>query len=132
MSPFRDYRNAIQSRRPCRPAGRCTTCRSHPAQLRHEFFGMVTRSWSPAEVTTLRAAARSGPETCDGCGPAARAAYRVDRVDRVSQLYLCGPCASRHWPALSAQEWTFWSLGVQAVAPQASDAPRHRRAQDPS
>jgi hypothetical protein len=59
-------------------------------------------------------------ETCDRCGPAARAAYRVDRVNRAGELYLCGHCASRQWRALSAQGWTFWPLGVHALAPQAS------------
>ena len=59
-------------------------------------------------------------QTCDRCGPSIRAAYRVDRV---GELYLCGQCASRHWRALSAQGWTFWPLGVHAVAPQASVAP---------
>jgi ribosomal protein S27AE len=58
-------------------------------------------------------------ETCDRCGPAIGAAYRVDRV---GELYLCGRCASRHWPALSEQGWTFWPLGVHALAPQASAA----------
>jgi hypothetical protein len=61
-------------------------------------------------------------ETCDRCGPAVGAGYRVDRVNRVGELYLCGQCASRHWRALSAQGWTFWSLGVHALAPQASAA----------
>ena len=46
-------------------------------------------------------------ETCDRCGPAIGAAYRVDRV---GELYLCGHCASRHWRALSAQGWTLWPL----------------------
>jgi hypothetical protein len=59
-------------------------------------------------------------ETCDRCGPAIGAAYRVDRV---GELYLCGQCASRHWRALSAQGWTFWPLGVHALAPQASTGP---------
>jgi hypothetical protein len=58
-------------------------------------------------------------ETCDRCGPAIGAAYRVDRV---GELYLCGQCATRHWRALSAQGWTFWSLGVHALAPQARAA----------
>ena len=53
-------------------------------------------------------------ETCDRCGPAVGAGYRVDRVNRAGELYLCGQCASRHWRALSAQGWTFWSLGVHA------------------
>ena len=59
-------------------------------------------------------------ETCDRCGPAVGAAYRVDRI---GELYLCGPCASRQWRALSALGWTFWPLGVRALAPQASAVP---------
>jgi hypothetical protein len=43
----------------------------------------------------------------------------------VGELYLCRHCASRHWRALSAQGWTFWSLGVHAIAPQATAAPRY-------
>ena len=59
-------------------------------------------------------------ETCDQCGPAIGAAYRVDRG---GELYLCGHCASRHWRALSAQGWIFWPLGVHAIAPQAAAGP---------
>ena len=44
------------------------------------------------------------------------------RPSAEGELYLCGQCASRHWPALSAQGWTFWPLGVHALAPQASAA----------
>ena len=58
-------------------------------------------------------------ETCDRCGPAVRAAYKVERV---GELYLCRHCASQQWRALSAQGWTFWSLGMHALAPQASAA----------
>ena len=54
-------------------------------------------------------------QTCDRCGPAVRAAYRVDRT---GELYLCRHCATRHWPALSAQGWTFWPAGEHSVAPQ--------------
>jgi ribosomal protein S27AE len=61
-------------------------------------------------------------ETCDRCGPAVGAAYRVDRVNRAGELYLCGHCGSRQWRALSAQGWTFWPLGLHALAPQASAA----------
>ena len=63
-------------------------------------------------------------ETCDRCGPAVRAGYRIDRVNTAGELYLCGPCASRYWRALSAQGWTFWPLGVHALAPQARAAVR--------
>jgi ribosomal protein S27AE len=66
-------------------------------------------------------------QTCDRCGPAIGAAYRVDRV---SELYLCGHCASRHWRALSAEGWTFWSLGVHAIAPQANIGPGYGPAGD--
>jgi ribosomal protein S27AE len=66
-------------------------------------------------------------QTCDRCGPTIGAAYKVDRV---GELYLCGQCASRHWRALTAQGWTFWSLGVHAVAPQASTGPGYRPVQD--
>ena len=59
-------------------------------------------------------------ETCDRCGPAVGAAYRVSRI---GELYLCGHCASRQWQALSAQGWTLWPLGVHALAPQASAVP---------
>ena len=59
-------------------------------------------------------------ETCDRCGPAVRAGYRVNLA---GELYLCGPCATRHWRALSTQGWTFWPLGMHALAPQASAGP---------
>jgi hypothetical protein len=69
-------------------------------------------------------------ETCDRCGPAVRAGYRVNQVNRAGELQLCGQCATRHWRALSAQGWTFWSLGYHALAPQASAAARGRPVQD--
>jgi len=56
-------------------------------------------------------------QTCDRCGPAVRAAYRVDRQ---GELYLCRHCVSHHWSALSAQGWTIWPAGEHAVAPQAN------------
>jgi hypothetical protein len=58
-------------------------------------------------------------QTCDRCGPAVRASYRVERT---GELFLCGHCASRHWPMLSAQGWIIWPTGVHALAPQASSA----------
>ena len=39
-------------------------------------------------------------ETCDRCGPAVRAVYRVDRR---GELYLCRHCTNQLWAALSAQ-----------------------------
>jgi hypothetical protein len=56
-------------------------------------------------------------QTCDRCGPAVQAAYRVDRQ---GELYLCRHCASHHWSALSAQGWTIWPAGEHAVAPLAN------------
>ena len=57
-------------------------------------------------------------QTCDRCGPAVRAAYRVDRT---GELYLCGHCATRQTgSALSAQGWTIWPAGKHSLAPQAN------------
>jgi hypothetical protein len=74
--------------------------------------GLATWAWRTGRWRKMN-------ETCDRCGPATGAAYRVDRV---GELYLCGQCASRHWRALAAQGWTFWPPGVHALAPQASAA----------
>ncbi len=57
-------------------------------------------------------------EACDRCGPAVRAAYRVERR---GELYLCRHCASQQWAAFSAQGWTIWPVGALAVARQAND-----------
>src|SRR5438105_11137196 len=57
-------------------------------------MGMPTRK-PGNEMLTLN-------ETCDRCGPAVRAVYRVTRD---GELYFCGHCASRLWPTLSAQGW---------------------------
>ena len=69
-------------------------------------------------------------QTCDRCGPAVGAGYRIDRVNRAGELYLCGQCSSRHWRAFSAQGWTVWPLGVHAIAPQASTGPLYGPAGD--
>ena len=55
-------------------------------------------------------------EPCDRCGPAVRAAYRVDRD---GELYFCRPCANHLWPALSAQGWDISLSDERALAPQA-------------
>lgn len=47
-------------------------------------------------------------ETCDRCGPAVRAAYRVVRA---GELYLCRHCTSRLRPALTAQGWSISPTG---------------------
>lgn len=52
-------------------------------------------------------------ETCDRCGPAVSAAYRVRRI---GELFLCGHCANVLWPALFAQGWDIWRIrGVTLV-----------------
>ena len=52
-------------------------------------------------------------ETCDRCGPAVYAAYRVDRS---GQLYLCGHCTVLLGPALSAQGWDIRLIREQLAA----------------
>jgi len=44
----------------------------------------------------------------------------VYRVFRDGELYLCRHCANRLWPALSAQGWTIWLIGEDALTPQAA------------
>jgi ribosomal protein S14 len=56
-------------------------------------------------------------QTCDRCGPAVRAIYRVRRN---GELYLCRHCANQLWPALSAQGWAIWLIDEYALAPQAT------------
>jgi predicted SprT family Zn-dependent metalloprotease len=50
-------------------------------------------------------------QTCDRCGPAVRAVYRVQRH---GELYLCKHCANRLWPDLSRQGWNIWPVGEPA------------------
>jgi ribosomal protein S27AE len=57
-------------------------------------------------------------ETCDRCGPAVAAVYRVERH---GELYLCGHCANRLWAALFAQGWNIGPAGEHALAPQANE-----------
>ena len=52
-------------------------------------------------------------QTCDRCGPAVRAVYRVQRQ---GELYLCKHCANRLWPDLSRQGWNIWPVGEAACA----------------
>jgi RNase P subunit RPR2 len=56
-------------------------------------------------------------ETCDRCGPAVRAVYRVNRD---GEFDLCRHCTNRLWPALSAQGRTMWPVSDHALAPQAT------------
>jgi hypothetical protein len=56
-------------------------------------------------------------ETCDRCGPAVLAVYRVDRD---GELYFCLHCTSRLWAALSAQGWTISPIAERLLAPQAA------------
>jgi hypothetical protein len=55
-------------------------------------------------------------QTCDRCGPAVRAVYRVARD---GELYLCRHCTLQLRPALSAQGWTIGPMGRHVLVPQA-------------
>ena len=52
-------------------------------------------------------------QTCDRCGPAVRAVYRVQRQ---GELYLCKHCANRLWPDLSRRGWNIWPVGEATCA----------------
>jgi predicted nucleic acid-binding Zn ribbon protein len=54
-------------------------------------------------------------QTCDRCGPAVRAAYRMHRD---GELYLCRHCATRLRAALSAQGWAIRPIGQHVLVPQ--------------
>lgn len=51
-------------------------------------------------------------ETCDRCGPAVPAAYRVAGS---GELYLCGHCTNLLRPALSAKGWNIRLIHQQLV-----------------
>jgi len=57
-------------------------------------------------------------ETCDRCGLAVRAAYRVQRL---GEHYLCRHCVPLLWQALSAQGWNIWPVSASALARQADE-----------
>jgi hypothetical protein len=67
-------------------------------------------------------------ETCDRCGPAVRAVYRVDRV---GVLYLCAHCANQFWPALWVQGWTIWLTGGHDPGRKLRGGPRLERQHSP-
>lgn len=56
-------------------------------------------------------------QTCDRCGPAVRAAYRVNRS---GELYLCRHRLNSFWPALIAQGWNVRLIRQQLVTAQAT------------
>jgi hypothetical protein len=56
-------------------------------------------------------------QTCDRCGPAVRAAYRVARE---GELYLCRHRTTRLWAALSVQGWAIWPIGQHPLISQAA------------
>ena len=56
-------------------------------------------------------------QTCNRCGPAVQAVYRVARR---GELYLCRHCTTRLRPAPSAQGWAIRLVGQQILVPQAS------------
>lgn len=56
-------------------------------------------------------------QTCDRCGPAVRAVYRVARE---GELYLCRHCTTRLRAALSVQGWAICPVSQHLLVPQAS------------
>lgn len=84
----------------------------------------VSRRSDPIQMTLLASRTRlrrsdgshQMNETCDRCGPAVRATYRLHKR---GELFLCRHCAPRLWPALSVQDWTIWPVSAYAGAPQA-------------
>ena len=54
-------------------------------------------------------------QTCDRCGPAVRAAYRVNRG---GELFLCRHCLNIFWPALLTQGWN-----IRLIRPRLITAP---------
>ena len=60
-------------------------------------------------------------ETCDRCGPAVLAVYRVAGH---GELYLCRHCAKQHWGALCGRGWSIWPVAEHTLAPQASEYSR--------
>jgi hypothetical protein len=55
-------------------------------------------------------------QTCDRCGPAVLAAYRLTRE---GELYLCRHCTTQLWAALSAQGWAISRAAQHLLFPQA-------------
>jgi hypothetical protein len=51
-------------------------------------------------------------QTCDRCGPAVQAAYRVTRA---GELYLCRHCTNELRAALSTQGWAIWPIGQDVL-----------------
>ena len=79
-------------------------------------YGAVAEIRSPANLAPrYQCREVEMSQTCDRCGPAVRASYRVERT---GELFLCGHCASRHWPMLSAQGWdnlAYWRACARAA-----------------
>ena len=67
--------------------------------------------WRPGRCTPAGQPAATFPAS----GPGRGTGYRVGRN---GELYLCGHCSSRLWQALSAQGWTLWPIGNDALALQ--------------
>jgi ribosomal protein S14 len=59
---------------------------------------------------------RDTNQTCDRCGPPARAAYRLTRK---GELYLCRHCTIQLWAALSAEGWAISPAARHPLVPQA-------------
>jgi len=82
------------------------------------WFAALHNQIAQPTATTQPDGGREMNETCDRCGPAVRAAYRVNRGD--GELFLCLHCASQLWTALSERGWIIWPTDERVLAPQAS------------
>jgi hypothetical protein len=62
-----------------------------------------------------------GPLTVAAAVAVAADLAAVYRVERHSELYLCGYCTNRLWAALFARGWAIWPAGEHALAPRADE-----------
>jgi ribosomal protein S14 len=69
---------------------------------------------SPGATGPRSGGRRDMNQTCDRCGPAVRAVYRVARQ---GELYLCRHCTVQLRAALSAQGWAIWLVGQPVLVP---------------
>ena len=119
------------ARHPARKHGPASPHQTRPTALAGAAAPLRHRTEIPCPE---RQPAETGPmvtagtnEACDRCGPAVRAAYRVDRQ---GELYLCGHCTNQLRPALSARGWTIRLIATPAVRPSEPSPPGKPR--DPS
>lgn len=107
---------------PTQPSSRCAGRASSPlvrppGRRQHDSTAAAAQANSPNTITCTSDGRLEMNETCDRCGPAVRAVYRVDRD---GELYLCGHCTNQLRPVLSAQGWSVRLIGEHTLAPHAA------------